>query len=173
MTYNNQGIEIIQGDITRVEAECIVNAANATLLGGGGVDGAIHQAAGPKLLEECKEIGGCPPGEARITKGYQLKAKYVIHTVGPIYRDGNHHEKEILEKCYENSLKLADDHEMKSIAFPSISTGAYHYPIHLACSIAVSTVRRVYPDLKNINKVIFTLYSTKDFNIYLDELQKS
>src|SRR6058998_3981735 len=130
-------IEAVQGDITHQHVDAIVNAANTTLLGGGGVDGAIHRAAGPELLEECRAVGGCPTGEARITQGYRLAAKYVIHTVGPVWSGGKRREPELLRACYVNSLKLANAHGIKSVALPSISTGAYRYPMAQAARIAV------------------------------------
>lgn len=159
-------IKIIKGDITKVKADAIVNAANKTLLGGGGVDGAIHRAAGPKLLEECKKLGGCETGEAKITKGYNLPAKYVIHTVGPVWRGGREDEEEKLASCYRNSLKLAVENNIKSIAFPSISTGAYGFPIEKAAPIALNEVKKFLEEKDVIKEMIFVLFSEKDFQIY-------
>jgi len=159
-------IKIIKGDITKVKTEAIVNAANTTLLGGGGVDGAIHRAAGPRLLEECKKLGGCETGEAKITKGYNLSAKCVIHTVGPVWQDGEYGEEEKLAFCYRNSLKLAVENKIKSIAFPSISTGAYGFPIEKAASIALREVRKFLEENDTIEEVIFVLFFEKDFQIY-------
>ncbi|MBU4208097.1 MAG: O-acetyl-ADP-ribose deacetylase, partial [Proteobacteria bacterium] len=133
-----ESIEIRQGDITKLEVGAIVNAANKSLLGGGGVDGAIHRAAGPELLTECRSIGGCPTGEARITRGYDLPARYVIHTVGPVY-SGRPQDSQLLTQCYLNSLRLASDHNLASVAFPAISCGVYGYPIKDACKIAIDT----------------------------------
>ena len=133
-------LELVEGDITRQDTEAIVNAANSSLLGGGGVDGAIHRAGGPKILEECRQIGGCPTGEARLTTGGNLKARYVIHTVGPIYKGGGQREAELLASCYRESLKLASSKGLTSVAFPAISTGAYGYPLAEAARIALKTV---------------------------------
>src|SRR5512134_2738637 len=143
-------LELVEGDITKQDTEAIVNAANSRLLGGGGVDGAIHRAGGPQILEECRKIGGCPTGEARITAGGRLPARWVIHTVGPVYRDGKHGEAELLANAYRNSLRLANERGLKTVAFPSISTGAYGYPLAEAARIALATVvdhLRAHPDI--------------------------
>lgn len=158
-------IEIIQADITKINADAIVNAANSSLLGGGGVDGAIHRAAGPELLAECKTIGGCPTGEARITKGYNLPAKYVIHTVGPVYR-GLPSDSKLLSQCYENSFKIAVEKKIKTIAFPAISCGIYGYPIEDACQIALDTTIKFLKENEVLEKVIFVLFSKNDEKIY-------
>ena len=171
MINNLSKIEIVKGDITKIDVDAIVNAANHTLLGGGGVDGAIHRAAGPRLLEECKKLNGCLTGEAKITKGYNLPAKYIIHTVGPIWHGGKNNEPTLLRNCYLNSLKLAEKYHLKTIAFPAISTGAYGYPKGEAAKIALKTVREYLKNSK-INKVIFVLYTDEDYKIYkrlLDE----
>jgi O-acetyl-ADP-ribose deacetylase (regulator of RNase III) len=159
-------IELALGDITKQKVDVIVNAANNTLLGGGGVDGAIHRAAGPELLEECRKLAGCPTGEARITKGYRLPAKFVIHTVGPVWHGGESGEDELLRACYENSLKLAEQNGAKTIAFPSISTGAYHFPIERAARIAIKTVHQKLDTTQEIDKVVFVCFSKADYEIY-------
>lgn len=149
---------IIKGDIVKAKTDAIVNAANTSLLGGGGVDGAIHRAAGRELLEECETLGGCKTGEAKITRGYKLKAKYVIHTPGPIWRGGEWDEEELLANCYRNSLALAKENGIKTIAFPSISTGVYRFPVHLAAEIAVREIMnylRENPDMEQVTMVCF------------------
>ena len=163
-------IEVLQGDITRLELDAIVNAANTSLLGGGGVDGAIHRAAGPGLLYECRKIGGCPTGEARITRGYSLPAKYVIHTVGPIY-SGKAQDRKRLSSCYLNSLDLAVKNDIISIAFPAISCGVYGYPVKEACKIAVDTTCDFLKNNRTIKKVIFILFSEKNHAVYQDYLK--
>lgn len=162
-------IEIVKGDITKMEVDAIVNAANSSLKGGGGVDGAIHQAAGPKLLEECKTIGGCPTGEAVITKGYNLPAKHVIHTVGPIY-SGKPQDAQLLASCYKNSLELAVKHNLKTIAFPAISCGVYGYPIKDACRVAVNTVAESLESHSSLEKIFFVQFSKENYNIYREQI---
>jgi O-acetyl-ADP-ribose deacetylase (regulator of RNase III) len=164
-------IEIQQGDITRLDVDAIVNAANRRLLGGGGVDGAIHRAAGPELLAECRTLGGCPTGEARITKGYRLPARHVIHTVGPIYR-GRSEDARLLTNCYVNSLSLAAERQLASIAFPAISCGVYGYPLADACQIAIDTTLDVLADHPEIQRVMFVLFSDNNRQIYETYLQR-
>lgn len=159
-------IVIVQGDITKQKVDAIVNAANSSLLGGGGVDGAIHRAAGPELLEECRKLGGCPTGEARITRGYRLPAKWVIHTVGPIWHGGDRGEPELLARCYRNSLALAVRQGVKTIAFPSISTGAYGYPISKACRIALTETMNFLRADTTLEKVVFVCFSPADYATY-------
>jgi O-acetyl-ADP-ribose deacetylase len=161
-------IEIIQGDITKLEIDSIVNAANESLLGGGGVDGAIHRIAGSKLLEECRTLNGCKTGESKITKGHNLKAKYVIHTVGPIWRNGKDNEDELLQSCYNKSLELAEKYKIKSIAFPAISTGVYGFPFERASKIAYETVKQFLDHSKYIEQVIFVLFSESDYKRFLN-----
>jgi O-acetyl-ADP-ribose deacetylase (regulator of RNase III) len=163
-------IEVRRGDITKLDVDAIVNAANKSLLGGGGVDGAIHRAAGPRLLDECRTLGGCPTGEARMTGGYNLTARFVIHTVGPVY-SGKPRDSQLLSNCYANSLKLAAEKKVKSIAFPAISCGVYGYPIDQACKIAVDTTCNFLKSNPALEKVIFILFSDADRNVYSDYIQ--
>jgi O-acetyl-ADP-ribose deacetylase (regulator of RNase III) len=159
MKNSGRRIEITRGDITRLEVDAIVNAANTLLLGGGGVDGAIHRAAGPELVAECRTLGGCEPGEAKITRGYRLPARFVIHTVGPIWHGGKSGEPETLANCYRNSLQVAVENGIKTLAFPAISCGAYGYPIEEAAKIAVKTTRESLANDSMIERVIFVLFS--------------
>ena len=172
ININQSVLELIGGDITEQDTDVIVNAANTSLLGGGGVDGAIHMAGGPKILEECKKLGGCPTGEARITTGGNLKAKYVIHTVGPIYHNGKSREAELLANAYKNSLNLAYKHKLNSVAFPSISTGAYGYPIDKASKIALKTVADYLKAHSEITLVRFVLFGSKAYQVYEKALQE-
>ena len=165
-------IEIKEGDITKEPVDAVVNAANTSLLGGGGVDGAIHRAAGPQLLEETRKIGGCPTGEARASKGYRLPARWVIHTVGPIWTGGTKNEDDLLASCYRNSLKVARDLGVKTIAFPSISTGAYGYPLDRATEIALKETKKFLDTDKEIRKVVFVCFGPKALNIYKEVTKK-
>jgi len=159
------GIKIVEGDITKLQVDAIVNAANPTLLGGGGVDGAIHRAAGPELLEECKQIGGCPTGEVRVTKGYKLPAKWVIHTVGPVWKGGGHNEDQLLRSCYRESLKAAQKLGIGAIAFPSISTGAYGFPFERACRIAISEALEFLKSQPEL-EVVFVCFGKDAYETY-------
>jgi O-acetyl-ADP-ribose deacetylase len=165
-----QRILIQQADVTTLAVDAIVNAANQSLLGGGGVDGAIHRAAGPDLLRECRTLGGCPTGEARITKGYRLPARHVIHAVGPRYMDGNHGEPDLLAACYRNSLELAIAHGVKTIAFPAISCGIYGYPIPAAARIAVGTVAGFLATDETLEQVVFACFGTEVFFAFQDAI---
>jgi len=165
-------IEIIQGDITQLKVDAIVNAANTSLLGGGGVDGAIHRAAGPGLLEECRLLNGCPTGNAKITKGYRLPAKYIIHTVGPVWNGGKRNEETLLASCYNCSLALAVEYHCKTIAFPNISTGIYRFPKELAASIAIKCVTSFLTEHPQIEKVFFVCFDLENLKIYQNLIKK-
>lgn len=165
-------VELIQGDITRLEVDAIVNAANKSLLGGGGVDGAIHRAAGKELLEECKTLNGCNTGQAKVTKGYKLPAKYVIHTVGPVWHGGKGSEVKLLADCYRNSLKLATNHGLSTIAFPNISTGVYRFPKEHAADIAISTVSEFLEKNNSIEKVYFVCFDKENHEIYEKKMKE-
>lgn len=163
----NARIEIVQSDITTLQIDAIVNAANETLLGGGGVDGAIHRAAGPELLEECRTLNGCQTGQAKITKGYRLPAKWVIHTVGPVWHGGKKNEDDLLANCYRNSLALAAQHSIRTIAFPCISTGVYRFPSERAARIALTEIKSFLDGNKTVEKVLAACFGRTDYQIYL------
>lgn len=166
-------IEVVQGDITQLDVDAIVNAANTSLLGGGGVDGAIHRAAGPRLLEECRTLGGCPTGQARITRGYDLPARWVIHTVGPVWQGGNAGEDELLASCYRESLKIARDRELRTVAFPAISTGVYHFPVHRAARIAAAETGAFLAANPLPGRVIMVCFGAESYREYLTAVQEA
>ncbi len=169
---DDKAIELVQGDITRQDTDAIVNAANTSLLGGGGVDGAIHRAAGPELLAECRLLGGCETGSAKLTRGYRLPAKYVIHAVGPVYHDGKSREPELLTSAYQRSLEIARDRRLKSIAFPAISTGAYGYPTREAARIALRTVLDFLQENDTPQLVRFVLFDERSYRVHDQALQE-
>jgi len=163
-------IEVVEGDITKQQVDAIVNAANTTLLGGGGVDGAIHRAAGPGLLEECRTLGGCRTGQAKITKGHNLAAKWVVHTVGPVWQGGGRHEDELLASCYRASLALSVENGVRTIAFPAISTGVYGFPFERAAAIAVREVKRFLEETPSLEKVVFVCFGRDAYRCYLGSI---
>ncbi len=163
-------IELKRGDITKMEVDAIVNAANNSLLGGGGVDGAIHRSAGPELLEECRTLNGCETGKAKITNSYMLAAKFIIHTVGPVWHDGTKNESELLSNCYLNSLKIAKEKKLKTIAFPNISTGVYRFPKTMAAGIAIRTINKFLKDQKELKTIYFVCFDEENYDIYKEKL---
>lgn len=165
-----ENIELLQEDITTLEVDAIVNAANTSLLGGGGVDGAIHRAAGPKLKEACEKLNGCDTGEAKITEGFNLPARYVIHAVGPVWHGGKQNEAELLKSCYFRSLLLASDHKLKTVAFPNISTGVYHFPKDKAAEIAINTVSDFLEKNRLPHKVYFVTFDQENYKVYRKKL---
>ncbi len=173
MSMLPERIEVVEGDITKQKVDAIVNAANTTLLGGGGVDGAIHRAAGPELLEECRKLGGCATGQAKITRGYRLHAKWVIHTVGPVWRDGAHNEDELLASCYRSCFAMALQHGIRTIAFPSISTGAYGFPMDRAARIAVRETRKSLEKNGSIEKVFLVCFDRSASETYSQALREA
>lgn len=173
MADARERVEIVREDITTLAVDAIVNAANSSLLGGGGVDGAIHRAAGPELVDECRTLGGCPPGQAKITKGYRLPAKYVIHTVGPVWRSGNYNEDDVLASCYRNSLSLALEHSLQSIAFPAISTGIYGFPLDRAAGIAAREVRRFLEEHDLPQQVLLVCYSDDALRVFTAAVEEA
>lgn len=172
MRINDERIEILKSDITKLKVDAIVNAANTSLLGGGGVDGAIHRVAGPELLEFNKKLGGCKIGESKISPGFNLQAKYIIHTVGPVWNGGKNNEDKLLASCYNNSLKLAVENGIKTIAFPAISTGVYQFPLERAAGIAIEELEKFLNQNKTIEKVIFVCFDKENFDIYLHFLNQ-
>jgi O-acetyl-ADP-ribose deacetylase (regulator of RNase III) len=163
---NENRLQVVEGDITKQRVDAIVNAANSSLLGGGGVDGAIHRAAGPELLEECRDLGGCATGDAKMTRGYKLPAAYVIHTVGPVWHGGNHGEDEQLASCYRRSLELLVEHGLSSIAFPSISTGAYGFPMDRAARIAVREISEFLEDHPAVQRVLLVCFGRQAYDVH-------
>jgi O-acetyl-ADP-ribose deacetylase len=166
-------ILVVQGDITRQDVDAIANAANQSLMGGGGVDGAIHRAAGPELLAECRQLGGCPTGQAKITRGYNLPARWIIHTVGPVWHGGQHHEDELLASCYRNSLALAVEYDIRTLAFPAISAGVYGFPLERATRIAIATVKAALAHSPVVEQVRFICFSDKAYRVYQSVLAEA